>query len=88
MKTEHLKVFSSAHFSTVKPVLTATQKEDQKLAFKTNNRSMQVKYCRQSFHLHSLSYRLSLRPLFCLYLSGRFNQVLLYFESDFQPQSL
>ena len=27
---------------------------------------------------HSLSYRLSLRALFCLFLSGRFTQVLLY----------
>ena len=26
----------------------------------------------------SLSYNLSLRPLFCLFLSGRFTQVLLY----------
>ena len=26
----------------------------------------------------TLSYRLSLRPLFCLFLSGRFTQVLLY----------
>ena len=26
----------------------------------------------------SLSYQLSLRPLFCLFLSGRFTQVLLY----------
>ena len=34
----------------------------------------------------SLSYRLSLRSLFCLYLSGRLRQVLLYciFETIFQ----
>ena len=38
------------------------------------------KYCRilQYFRL-SLSYHLSLRSLFCLLLSGRFKQVLLYF---------
>ena len=29
----------------------------------------------------SLSYHMSLRPLFCLFLSGHFTQVLLYFEN-------
>ena len=39
------------------------------------------KYCRmlilQSFH-PSLNYHLSLRSLLCLFMSGRFTQVLLY----------
>ena len=29
---------------------------------------------------HSLSYHLSFRPLFCLFLSGHFTQVILYFK--------
>ena len=42
------------------------------------------KYCRMlqesilQYFQPSLSYRLSLRPLFCLFLSGRLSQVLLY----------
>ena len=42
------------------------------------------KYCRmlqesiQQYFQPSLSYHLSLRPLFCLFLSGRLRQVLLY----------
>ena len=42
------------------------------------------KYCRMpqesilQYFRPSLSYHLSLRPLFCLFLSGRFRQVLLY----------
>ena len=39
---------------------------------------MQVKSIAQYFR-PSLSYRLSLRSLFCLFLSGRLRQVLLYF---------
>ena len=43
------------------------------------------KYCRML--QASLSYRLSLRFLFCLYLSGHFTQVLLYKATFFHfPQ--
>ena len=60
----------------------------QKLFFKTNYGLMQVKSVaecsRGSILQHfrpSLSYHLSLRSLFCLFLSGRLRQVLLYFIS-------
>ena len=63
----------------------ATQK-DRKLVFKTNYRLMQVKSiaeCSEGSILQyfrpSLSYHLSKRSLFCLFLSGCFTQVLLYF---------
>ena len=53
--------------------------------FKTNYRLMQVKSiaeCSKASILQyfrpSFSYHLSLRSLFCLFLSGRFTQVLLY----------
>ena len=39
------------------------------------------KYCimlQEQYYRPSLSYHLSLRPLFCLFLSGRLRQVLLY----------
>ena len=56
-----------------------------KLVFKTIYCLMQVKSiaeCSRSILQYFpplLSYHLSLRPLFCLFLSGRFRQVLLYF---------
>ena len=53
-------------------------KEDRKFVFKTNNRLMQVKGSILQYFRPSLSYHLSLRSLFCLFLSGRFTQVLLY----------
>ena len=54
-----------------------------KLFFKTNFRLMQVKSITecslfQQCFRPSLSYHLSLRSLFCLFLSGRFTQLLLY----------
>ena len=56
-----------------------------KLVFKTNYRLMQVKSiaeCSKGSILQyirpSLNYHLSLRSLFCLFLSDRFTQVLLY----------
>ena len=63
----------------------ATQK-DQKIVFNTIYRLMQVKSiaeCRSilQYFRPSLSYHLSLRSLFCLFLSGCFTQVLLYFQS-------
>ena len=52
------------------------------LFFKTNYYLMQVKSIAEwdilQYFRPSLSYYLSLRPLFCLFLSGRFTQVLLY----------
>ena len=63
--------------------------KDQKLVFKTNYRLMQVRSIAecskgiQGEHSTILStfikLPLSLRSLFCLFLSGRFTQVLLYF---------
>ena len=58
-------------------------KKDQKLFFKTNYRLMQFKSiaeCSKHYAILStpLSYHLSLRSLFCLFLSGCFTQVLLY----------
>ena len=62
---------------------TATLK-DPKMFFKTNYRLMQVKSIAEcskgsilQYFRPSLSYHLSLRSLFCLFLSGRFTQVLL-----------
>ena len=59
--------------------------KDHKLFFKTNYRLMQVKSiaeCSKGSILQyfpaSLSYQLLLRSLFCLFLSDRFTQVLLY----------
>ena len=67
--------------------------KDQKLVFKTNSRLMQVKSIAESkgsilqffskrnilqCFRPSLNYHLSLRSLFCLFLSGPLRQVLLY----------
>ena len=56
-----------------------------KLFFKTNYRLMQVKSIAEcskwsilQYFRPAFSYHLSLRCLFCLFLSGRFTQVLLY----------
>ena len=74
---------------TVKPVLSGRSKEDQILVFKTDYRLMQVKSIaecskRAFFNTFnpSISYHLSLRPVFCLFLSGRFTQVLLYINEQ------
>ena len=60
------------------------------LVFKTNYRSMQVKSIAEcskgsilQYFRPSLSYHLSLGSMFCLFLSGHFTQVLVYF--CFQP---
>ena len=57
---------------------------------KTIYRLMQVKSIAEcskgsilQYFRPSLSYQLSFRPLFCLFLSGRFTQVLLYFLGGF-----
>ena len=71
--------------STVKPVQNGHSQKDRKLVFKTNYRLMQVKSISEcskgsilQYFWPSLSYHLSLRFLFCLFLSGCFTQVLLY----------
>ena len=71
--------------STVKPVLSGHSKRRLKLGFKTNYRLMQVKsiaeYSKGSilqYFRPSLSYHMSLRSLFYLFVSGRLRQALLY----------
>ena len=71
---------------TVKHVQIGHSKKDQKCFFKTDYRLMQVKSIAEcskgsilQYFRPSLSYQLSLRPLFCLLvLSSRFTQDLLY----------
>ena len=65
---------SEFRVNTVKPVLSGHSKKIPKLVFKTGYRLMQVKNIAKYFR-PSLSYHLSLRLLFCLYLSGRLRQV-------------
>ena len=62
-----------------------------KLFFKTNYHLMQDKSIAEcskgsilQYFWPSLSYQLSLRSLFCLLLSGRFTQVLLYLQKKFE----
>ena len=62
----------------------ATLKKTKNGFFKADYRLMQVKSIAEcskgsilQYFWPSLSYRLSLRPLFCLFLSGSFTQVLL-----------
>ena len=71
----------------VKPVLNGhSQKEHQNMVFNTNYRLMQVKRIAEcskgsilQFFRPTSSYHLSLRSVFCLFLSGRLRQVLLCF---------
>ena len=63
-----------------KTCVNGLSQKDQKLVSKTKYRLMQVKSiveCSKEYSAPSLSYHLSLRSLFCLFLSGRFTQVLL-----------
>ena len=60
-----------------------------KMFIKNDYRLMQVKSIAecskgsiQQYFLRSSSYQLSLRPLFCLFWSVPFTQVLLYFRMD------
>ena len=62
---------------SVKRVLNGHSQKGRKLVFKTNYSLMQVKSIAEcskgsilQYFRPSLSYHLSLRPLFCLYLSG------------------
>ena len=65
--------------------------KNRKLVFNTNNRLMQGKRIAEcskesilQYFWPSLSYHLSQRYLFCLFLSSRFTQVLQYVHSLFQ----
>ena len=70
---------------TVKPVLSGHLKQRPKIGFQDPLLLNTVqKYCRMlqesilQYFRPSLSYHLSLRPLFCLFLGDRLRQVLLY----------
>ena len=60
--------------ATVKPVLSGYSKRTQKLVFRTDYRLMQVKSIAEwsilQYFRPTLSYHFSLRPLFCLFLTG------------------
>ena len=67
----------------------ATLKKKKKLVVKTNYRLLQVKSIAECSNWSSLqyfrpsfTYYLSLRSLFCLFLSGRFRQVLPYYTTE------
>ena len=70
---------------SVKPVLSGHSKRRPKIGFQ-NQLSLNAgqKYCRMlqesilQYFRPSLRYNLPFRPLFCLFLSGRLRQVLLY----------
>ena len=70
---------------------TATLNKTKKLVFKTDYHLMQVKsitICSKGSILPcfrpSLSYQLSLRPIFCVFLSGCLTQILLYVYKTLQ----
>ena len=66
--------------NTVKPVLSGHSKRTPKIGFQDRlSLNAGQKYCRILHYFRpSLSYHLSLRYVFCLFLSGRLRQVLLY----------
>ena len=73
-------------------VLNGHFQKDQNLVSKTNYRLMQVKSIAESskgsilqYFRPALSYYLSLRSLFCLFLSGRLRQNLLYAIAEDNP---
>ena len=81
----NLLIHAFFFLSTVKPVLNDHSQKHQKLVFKPNYHLMQVKSIAEcskgsilQYFRPSLSYHLSLRSLFCLFLSGHLRQVLLY----------
>ena len=70
---------------TVKPVLSGHSKRRPNMVFNTDYRLMQIKSIAEcsngsilQYFRPSLSYHMSLRSLFCLFLIGRLRQVLLY----------
>ena len=68
---ENLLNINFDHMDIVKPLQNGHSQKDKNLVFKTNYRLVQVKYLGPL-----LSYQLSFRH-FCIFLSGRFTQVLL-----------
>ena len=71
---------------TVKPVVSGHSKRRTKFGFKDRlSLNTGQKYCRMlqesilQYFRPALSYHLSLRPLFCLFLRGRLRRVLLYY---------
>ena len=77
-------------FNTVKLVLSCHSKGRPKIGFQDLlSLNAGQKYCRMlqesilQYFRPSLSYHLSLRPLFCLFLSGRLRQGLLYWSYTF-----
>ena len=73
---------------TVKPALSGHSKRRPKIGFQDRlSLNAGQKYCRMlqesilQYFRPSLSYHLSLRPLFCPFLSDRLRQVLLCFHS-------
>ena len=83
MDQSWVKVFAY----TVKPVLSGQSKRRPKICYQDQLSLNAVqKYCRMlqesilQYVWPSLTYHLSLRSLFCLFLSGRLRQVLLYWK--------
>ena len=80
------KGYITGNVSTVKPVLSGHSKRRPKIGFQDRlplNAGQSIAECSKGSILQyfrpALSYHLSLRFLFCLFLSGRLRQVLLYF---------
>ena len=61
----------------VKPVLSGHSKRRRKISFQ-DRLSLDAGQSILQYFRPSYSYQLSLRPLFCLFLSGRLRQALLY----------
>ena len=86
-KTNSVVMVSMLLFNliTVKPVFSGLSNRRPKVGFQDRSSlNAGQKYCRMlqesilQYFRPSLSYHLSLRPLFCLFLSGPLRQVLLY----------
>ena len=82
---QRLSNLAVVSWTVTKPVLSGHSKRRPKMFLKTDYRFMQVKSIAEcskgsilQYFRPSLSYHLSLRSLFCLFLSGRLRQVLLY----------
>ena len=83
--SEVLSIVLSTKCTTVKPALSGHSKRRPKIGFQDRlSLNEGQKYCRMlqesilQYFRPSLSYHLSLRHLFCPFLSGRLRQVLLY----------
>ena len=91
LKWVNRRILDQTKRNAVKPALSDHFKGRPKLVFKTEYCLMQVKSiaeCSKSilqYFRPPLSYHLSLRPLFCLFLSGHLRQVLLCFVREHKP---